>query len=169
MTPSTFRAYILRPGLEQLHQLGGPRPSDAATRLLLAIALQESGLTHRYQMLDSGRPGPARGWWQFELGGVAGVMTHPRSRDLARALCDHCCVRWERDAVWRALEGHDVLAVGVARLLLWTDLAALPETEPDAWACYLRLWRPGRPHPDTWPRHWASPPQVLDQAGMVAP
>ncbi len=23
-----------------------------------------------------------------------------------------------------------------------------------AWAYYLKLWRPGKPKPDTWPEHW---------------
>lgn len=89
-------------------------------------------------------------------GGVTGVMTHLRSRDLARRLCDHCLIDWQRNAIWRALEAHDDLAVGFARLLLWTDPAPLPETERDAWACYMRLWRPGKPHPDAWGKHWAA-------------
>ncbi|MNL86831.1 hypothetical protein D3C87_2157110 [compost metagenome] len=46
-----------------------------------------------------------------------------------------------------------MLAAGVARLLLWTDPKTLPSIgDVDAaWALYLRTWRPGKPHPQTWP------------------
>lgn len=162
MTPSTFRAYVLRPGLEQLHQIGGPRPSLDAERLLLAIAGQESGLAHRYQVLGKGKPGAARGWWQFEAGGgVAGVMRHPSSAALARRLCDACAVAWDQGAIWRAIEGHDTLATGFGRLLVWTDPGALPQGERAGWDYYLRNWRPGKPHPDTWAGHWQKAERAL--------
>lgn len=154
ISTATFRSHILHPGLERLYHLGGPRPSDAAERLLLAIAAQESGLRHRYQVLSSGSAGPARGWWQFEAGGVAGVMRHPATATLARALCDHAWVAWDQSAIWRALEGHDELAVGLARLLVWSDPAPLPDRAPAGWSYYLRTWRPGKPHPETWWAHW---------------
>ena len=56
------------------------------------------------------------------------------------------------DAIYAALEYDDVLAAGVARLLLWTDPKALPPVgDVDAaWALYLRTWRPGKPKPDSW-------------------
>ena len=40
-----------------------------------------------------------------------------------------------------------------ARLLLWTDPAPLPAlgAAVRAWAYYRRNWRPGKPHPETWP------------------
>ena len=156
MTPSEFRDRILHPGLTVLYQLGGPRPSIEAERLLLAIAGQESAMAHRYQVLSGGRAGPARGWWQFESGGVAGVMAHKSSGGLARRLADHCAVRWDQAAIWRALEGHDTLAAGFARLLLWTDPKPLATTQAAGWDYYLRNWRPGKPHPDVWPKHWAA-------------
>ena len=55
--------------------------------------------------------------------------------------------------VWTALETNDVLAGVFARLLLWTDAKPLPAIgdEQGAWAYYLRNWRPGKPHPQTWP------------------
>jgi hypothetical protein len=60
-----------------------------------------------------------------------------------------------KEAVWRALEGHDVLAAAFARLLLWTDPYPVPLGREEAWTCYAkRLWRPGKPHPDTWGSNW---------------
>ncbi|WP_199707465.1 hypothetical protein [Teichococcus wenyumeiae] len=58
--------------------------------------------------------------------------------------------------VWRALEGHDLLAYALARLLLLTDPYAVPETVNAGWDCYAKgLWRPGKPHRDKWDTAWA--------------
>ncbi|EFV83908.1 hypothetical protein HMPREF0005_02034 [Achromobacter xylosoxidans C54] len=126
----------------------------AARVMLLAIGLQESRFMHRQQI-----GGPARGYWQFEKGmrasrgGVWGVYLHLASKDHLAALCKARSVACNPDSIYTALEYDDVLAAGVARLLLWTDPKALPAIgDADAgWALYLRTWRPGRPHPQTWP------------------
>lgn len=157
MTPRAFLEFILDPGLVFLEQAGGPRMSDQARRLLLCIALQESGpqLNSRYQNSPAASPGPARGWWQFEQGGgVTGVLNHSASKSLASRACDLCFILAQPSSVWRALEGHDTLAVVFARLLLWTDPKPLPTTEVEGWDCYLRVWRPGKPHPANWPSNW---------------
>ncbi len=75
------------------------------------------------------------------------------SRDHLATLCKARSVAGDPDAIYAALEYDDVLAAGVARLLLWTDPKALPPVgDADAgWALYLRTWRPGKPHPQTWP------------------
>ena len=164
MTPDKFCAEVIDPGLARLFGLAGlPPPSQPARSMMLAIALQESGaaLAARYQGSPAANPGPARGFWQFEQGGgVYGVLNHPASRSSALRLCEACEVVSQTAAVWRALEGHDFLACGFARLLLWTDPAALPPPTPAsreaAWNYYLRLWRPGKPHPETWAAHWAT-------------
>jgi hypothetical protein len=58
--------------------------SPQARVLLIAIALQESRLTHRDQIVKGKKPGvkgPALGLWQFEKGGgVRGVLRHPASK-----------------------------------------------------------------------------------------
>ncbi|WP_241122458.1 hypothetical protein [Achromobacter xylosoxidans] len=126
--------------------------------MLLAIGLQESRFLHRRQI-----SGPARGFWQFEKGtrasrgGVWGVYLHPASKGHLAALCRARSVACDPDAIYAALEYDDVLAAGVARLLLWTDPKALPAIgDADAgWALYLRTWRPGEPHPKTWPALYA--------------
>lgn len=151
MTPNLLRALVLRPVLAWL---SGPvaaiHASPAAERLLVAIALQESGLRERAQ-----RPvAHARGFWQFERAGVGGVLAHPSSRDMARRACEALRVAPAIEPVYLAVEHNDALACVLARLLLRTDPAAIPGTEDDAWACYLRCWRPGKPHRDRWSANW---------------
>ena len=157
MTPGTFLTRVLDPGLDFLAELGGPKPTDDVRRFLLCVALQESGpkLDARYQGSPSANAGPARGWWQFEQGGgVAGVLSHSASKSLAQQTCAGLAVQAQSAAVWRSLEGNDTLAACFARLLLWTDPQPVPTREDTGWACYLRLWRPGKPHPETWPANW---------------
>lgn len=130
--------------------------------LLLAIGLQESRFEYRRQMGD----GPAMGFWQFERGGgVRGVLRHPISKDRALQLCIARGVDPFETAVWEALQTDDVLAAGFARLLLLTDPAALPATDDAAtsWAYYLRNWRPGKPHPQTWAKCHA---QAREEVGL---
>lgn len=123
--------------------------TPAARVIMLAISGQEAAFVHRWQVIDARDPqrrGPARGLWQFERGGgVAGVLRHASSRDLAQRIALQRIGNAGADAVWQALEHDDVLAGVFARLLLWTDPAALPAVgrEDAAWALYLRCWRPG--------------------------
>jgi len=155
MSPGTCLHHVINPALLLLAYLHGPPASDDARRLLLAIALQESGLTARYQHSPAEEPGPARGWWQFECaGGTAGVLSHKASASLAAAVCDALFVVPQAAAVWRALEGNGLLAACFARLLAYTDPAPLPTNEQDAWDLYMRCWRPGAPAPERWPGCW---------------
>ena len=122
----------------------------AAWVMLLAIGLQESRLIHRKQI-----GGPARGLWQFEDGpasGLAGLLRLPTTAPHMRTLCKAQGVDANRTAIYRRLEHDDVLAAGVARLLLWSDPKPLPAIGDvdGAWNCYLRNWRPGKPHRKTW-------------------
>lgn len=126
--------------------------------MLLTIGQQESRFEHRRQLVGSPpQPtGPAMGFWQFERGGgVKGVMTHAAVVSLTRMLCEARGVPFEADAIWRALENDDVLAAGLARLLLFTDPKPLPAVQQvdTAWNCYVRTWRPGKPHPEKWPSY----------------
>ncbi len=124
--------------------------SQEATLMLLAIGLQESRFLHRRQI-----GGPARGYLQFERdGGVRAVLRHPVTKIHAITLCAARGVRPVAADVYAALEHDDVLAAGFARLLLYSDPAPLPALgdEAGAWAYYLRNWRPGKPHPQTWPK-----------------
>jgi hypothetical protein len=155
LTPKTFHTEIVVPGLDLLHDLGGPERSNKAEILLVAIAGQESNWEHRVQRVKTTkgwRDGPARGYWQFErMGGVIGVLTHPSSRVLARACCAECGVEPEPVPVHLALSENDLLACCFARLLLWTDPRPLPSGQWDCWDYYLKNWRPGKPHRVRWP------------------
>lgn len=118
-----------------------------------AIMLQESRMLHRYQIIDGGGKGPARGLGQFEKnGGVKGVLTHPSTKRIAQSVCLARGVSADPRSVWLALETDDVLACAFVRLLLWTDPGSLPPIgEVDlAWEVYIRNWRPGKPHYSTW-------------------
>lgn len=158
---------VLRDMIEPaFRELPARMASDEARVMLLAIGLQESRFVHRVQMpLRPGMPpGPARGFWQFERGGgVAGVLTHPASRDVAAAVIDKRGIPNESRAVWTALAEDDVLAAIFARLLLFTDPAPLPAIgrAEQAWACYNRNWRPGKPHPQTWPALYDSATEIV--------
>lgn len=140
--------------------------SDEARVMLLAIGLQESRFKHRVQMpLRPGMPpGPARGFWQFEKGGgVKGVLSHPASSRLAMEVCAARDIRPNSQTVWEKLAEDDVLAAMFARLLLFTDPAPLPAIgrAEQAWACYNRNWRPGKPHPQTWPALYDSATEIV--------
>ena len=129
--------------------------SDEARVMLLAIGLQESRFVHRVQMpLRPGMPpGPARGFWQFERGGgVHGVLRHGASEAHAHRALASRGITSTSHAAWAALATDDVLAAIFARLLLWTDASPLPRIgdEGGAWDCYIRNWRPGKPHRQTW-------------------
>lgn len=152
-----------------------PKQMDSARArvLLLAICLQESRLAHRWQVVDGGGKGPARGLAQFERGskasrgGVWGVYMHHATHELLRLLCRDRDINFEPYAIWAQLEHDDVLAVGLARLLIYTDAFPLPDVDDErgAWELYaLRCWRPGKAHPSTWPaNHFAARKAVAAQ------
>lgn len=152
--PAECNRLILTPALALL-----PARMDtpAARVMLVAMALQESGLNARVQRsLRPGMPpGPARGLWQFERGGgVRGVLGHAATSRLAMEVCEARGLRPNSPSVWAAMEHDDILAACFARLLLWTDAAPMPTTEAAGWAAYIRTWRPGRPHQSRWPRNF---------------
>ena len=141
---------IIKTGIDPALALLPAKMDTSAVRvMLLAIGLQESRFIHRRQI-----GGPARGFWQYEKGGgVRGVLTHASTKEHAQAVCKARGVPATADAVYDALDKDDVLAAAFARLLLWSDPKTLPALgDADAaWALYLRTWRPGKPHPETWP------------------
>lgn len=151
MTLSDVISTAIAPALALLPaQMDTPQ----ARVMLLSIGLQESRFTTRQQI-----GGPARGFWQCEQGtqasrgGVWGFYLHPASRYWMSTLCAARGVAFDPVAIYDALDDDDVLAAGVARLGLFTDPQKLPATDDVAgsWALYLRVWRPGKPKPDTWP------------------
>lgn len=147
VTPEYFTKIALAPALRLL-----PANMDtpAARAMCIAIALQESRIEYRRQI-----GGPARGYFQFEIGGgVRGVLTHRATRQHIHAALT--ALDYDQtstsEACWIAIEHNDILASVFARLLLWTLPDALPgrDEADEGWDQYLEAWRPGKPHRDTW-------------------
>lgn len=134
-----------------------------ARHLLVAIGLQESRLKHREQVVPNRKPGtrgPAMGLWQFEKGGgVRGVLRHIVTKAFARKLVGNM----DEEAVWLRLAEDDVLAAQFARLFLWPDPRPLPPRGDASagWNYYIRNWRPGKPHPQTWGRFWREAEELV--------
>lgn len=126
-----------------------------ARAMLLAIALQESGLEHRVQQPKAF----AHGYWQFERdGGTADVLTSPTTRPLLLPILDLLNYTPDVAVCWDAIVHNDVLACICARLLLWLEPAALPlRTQAEkGLRQYLRRWRP-KPsprHAERWPANF---------------
>jgi hypothetical protein len=151
MTPHDCQHIIVAPALSLLpEQMDSPE----ARAMLVAIALQESGLQHRRQFFG----GPARGFWQFEPAGIKGVLEHPASQELAEGVCRVMGYDTDIESVHAAIADNDILAACFARLLLWRFPEPLPAREqaPMGWGQYRALWKPGKPRRAKWPDNWAA-------------
>lgn len=142
---------------EALALLPARMDSPEARVMLVVIGLQESRFTSRRQLIERGGElvpvGPAKGFWQFErMGGCHGVVHHAASRYWMHSVCVARGVAFNATALWNAIERDDVLAAAAARLLLFTDPRRLPDlgNAREAWNLYIRTWRPGQPHRQTW-------------------
>lgn len=157
MTPQRLLNTGIVPALEELSTLGIPDTVDAR-RFLLAIALQESGLLHRRQVVKGGAEnGPAASFWQFEQGGgCKGVLCHASTEERMLQVCERYNVAPTPAGLWEAMRYNDVVAAAAARLLVYSLPRKLPTTAAEGWAQYLSAWRPGKPHPRTWDAHWAN-------------
>jgi hypothetical protein len=154
----------IKPAGDLLREHGISMPASAQV-FLVAVAAQETAFATRRQYAG----GPARGWWQFERGGLQGLWSHRLIAGLLDELCDRLAVEATTQAVLDAIEHNDVLAACVARLLMATDSGPLPGGPEEAWACYRRLWRPGRPRPEKWPQSWRIGVDTLSGNAWVAP
>ena len=120
-----------------------------ASAMLLAIGLQESKFEYRRQV-----KGPALSFWQAESGGgFRGLLSHHETRAISREVLAVMAYGEPDERDFQAIEDNDILACCGARLLLWTHPKPLPahDEQDYAWQYYLETWRPGRPHPQTWP------------------
>lgn len=148
MTPDAFFARIVEPCLQSMATSPGIAipVTDAARVLVMTIAGQESRWKERRQI-----GGPARGFWQFEFGGgVAEIFQ--RSRRQLSIVCAAQDVTCDAITVFEAMAWNDPLACAMARLLLWPYPGALPAVgdKEGAWQYYLKVWRPGAPHRESW-------------------
>jgi hypothetical protein len=144
-----------------------------AAAMLLAIGLQESRFTARRQALASGKPGPAVGFWQFEVAGVEAVLDHAETQlPIAQALSD---LRYNHTLapalVHPLLEHNDVVAACFARCLLWASPIPLPAPDDPGggWDLYRHAWRPGRPRRSTWNTFFEEAWAQVDATPTVTP
>ena len=133
------------------------RGEDAA-RLILAICYHESGLRARIQHGTKGTL--ARGFAQFERIGIMDVLMRHSSHGPATDLCAALDIRPEVDECHEVIAWNDVLMAGFARLNLWNDPHPFPQGKVQSWETYLRVWRPGKPHPERWAGNWRKAQEV---------
>lgn len=116
--------------------------------MLLAIAGVESAWT----ALRQANNGPASSFWQFERGGILGLMRDDETSRQVAVLCGISGIALQSTAIWQFMctaEGANFSAA-MARLLLWSDPMPLPKTESDSFNYYERNWRPGAPSYSRW-------------------
>lgn len=163
MTPELFYSLIIGPTLSELTAFDKKPGLDSsqADVMMLAIAIQESGLKARRQMPK----GPARGYWQIEPPTAIDTLIRYRpARDFCTAIGIKIPTLSEVGGELKkyasavkefqsALEWNDSAAGAIARGILRLDKKPLPAVgdEADAWSCYLRCWRPGNERPEKWP------------------
>lgn len=155
MTPIRLLKTAIMPALDELATLG-LRADIHAARFMLAIALQESNLAHRRQVVAGGdEAGPASSFWQFEKnGGCLGVLSHPATALKMTSICNSFNVKPVPGSLWEAMRYQDIVAACAARLLIYSLPRSLPENAEEGWSQYISAWRPGKPHPDRWPDCW---------------
>lgn len=164
MTPYRLLQTAIVPALSELES-AGIRDSFEARRFLLAIALQESGLKHRRQVVGGAESGPAASYWQFEKGGgCRGVLTHKSTAQRMRQICANYNIEPTEQALWEAMRYQDIVAAAAARLLIYTLPTSLPTTAEQGWQQYIAAWRPGKPHPHTWAGHWNTATEAAKEA-----
>jgi hypothetical protein len=127
---------------------------------LLAIGMQESKFMDRVQQGG----GPAHSFWQEEPNGVKSVLNHELVGPMMVDICQKLGVNSDWRTVYKEVIMNDVLACAVARLILYADGNPLPKVGAvdDAWQCYLRNWKPGRPRPDSWARNYKIAQEHVD-------
>lgn len=162
MTPKSLLLDAIDPSLALLERVAGIKSDDRARLLMLAIAGQESDWIARRQ-----NGGPARSFWQFEKGGGVAGLFGSTPKQLA-AVCAELYVPCNASDVFEAMAWNDLLAASMARLLLWTDAAALPDVGAvqAGWDYYQRNWRPGAPRPDVWPGRYGTAMGLVQATGI---
>ena len=159
MRPDFYLRSAVRPALSLLPAEMSSREAEA---MLVAIALQESGLRQRYQLpiRPGEKAGPARGYAQFESGGVRAILGNPSTRPHAFAVLEALDYPPGNGVapyvVQQTMQHNDVLTAAFTRLLLWPVAGPLPtrDEERRAYDYYLEAFRPGKPGPARWPAAW---------------
>jgi len=156
-SPLVFLKDIVNPAIALVAAVSDIKPSDEARVMLMAIAGQESLWEYRRQI-----GGPARSYWQFELGGGVAGLFRVTPKPL-KQICDTLDIPYEANTVFEAMAWNDLLAGAMARLLLWTEPRKLPTLgdAAEGWRQYQNVWRPGLPHPEVWPDRYKTAMSVV--------
>lgn len=151
MTPEIFHRVLL-PATLALYPPQYNTPEARA--LLLTIPGVESEFLHRQQLVGAIRrwwesvTGPAASYFQIERIGIRGVLEHHRAGPMLKHVLAELGYPPDVDIIHQAIKYDIILAVVIARLILWIDPAPLP-TRADgpfkSYEYYLRTWRPGKP------------------------
>src|SRR4051812_23269732 len=80
--------------------------SPEARSMILAVFMQESKCVFRRQI-----GGPARGFGQFEYGGIRGVLKHQATRPIIEQVLGEMQYGVTADISYAAIEHNDILAV----------------------------------------------------------
>mgnify|MGYP003133141455 CR=1 FL=1 len=160
MTPETLRDLIFPAAFSLL-----PPKLDTveARAMLIAIALQESRLVHRAQLVGGAAEWwhsldpPAHGYYQFEVASIRLMLQHSIARPLLIPALS--ALDYPVDApglIHESVRDNDILATVLARALLYTVPESLPdESERErGWNQYIFGWRPGKPRPGAWQTNW---------------
>ena len=169
MTPTVFYTTILVPGIAWCQTVIPEVPWQRNARVLgLAIAGQESGWEYRVQ-LDGGE---GHSFWMFETIGVDGVLSDPLVGPMARSLARAAGVAVTAQDIWEtiATPRGDALAVGLMRLLLYSDPLPIPPPYApiSCYDYYDHLWRPGKPHEADWATNLAEANAAVPLTGEIA-
>lgn len=162
MTPQRLYQTGIRPALDELAALDITATPQAG-RFLLAIAIQESGLRARRQIVTGGAEnGPAASFWQGEVtGGMCLTLKHATVGPRMKAICDAYNVQPTALALWEAMRYNDIVAACAARLLVYTLPGALPIDQESGWNQYLAAWRPGKPDKARWADSWKTATETV--------
>lgn len=151
MTPKGLLTQIIEPSLGVLSVFVDKKVDIAsieAKLLLIAIGIQESGLTARRQFGH----GPARSWWQIEE--LTALDTIQRWRPLKAYLTylEIPIPIHTATLFGYVLQYSEYAACGIARGILALDPSPLPTVGDlsGAWETYRRCWRPGKPRLEKW-------------------
>jgi len=162
MTPTAIFHDVVVPGLLYMTRAigpGGPTTDAPARVMIMSIWGQESDWRYRRQ-----NGGPARSYGQFESGGgVAGVMGNATTSKWLQTVCAALDIPYDRSTIFEAMAWNDLLALAMTRFNLWCAPGPLPAVgqRDAAWNYYVNQWRPGKPHPDAWPRNYDTAMRVV--------
>lgn len=149
MTAAEFFAQVLLPDITWFHSaIPSIRASVEEQVMLCAIPGQESG----WQNVQQADGGIARGFYQQQQNDLGDILANPATDAKAVIVCLKLGISPTAMSVYTALLGNTKLQIAFARLNLWSDPKPLPKVGDldEAYACYLRVWRPGAPSAARW-------------------